>query len=754
MSGKYVYDFEEGHKEMKELLGGKGANLAEMTNIGIPVPPGFIITTEVCKLFYENNKRYPEDIKTQIDEHLKKLEDKMQAKLGDKLNPLLLSVRSGAASSMPGMMDTVLNIGLNDETVIGLAKKFSNERMAWDSYRRFIQMFGDVVLGIDIKEFEGLLEKKKETKGAKYDNELSVDDLKELVNEYKEVYKKNKKSFPDDAREQLQKAIDAVFLSWNTPRAISYRRINSITGLLGTAVNVQAMVFGNAGENSGTGVFFTRNPSTGVNEFYGEFLMNAQGEDVVAGIRTPRPIKELEKILPQVYKELISIYKKVEEHYKDMQDMEFTIQDKKLYILQTRVGKRSAEAELKIAVDMFKEKLIDEKTAILRVNPDKLMHLLHPTLDKLGKERAKIIAIGLPASPGAAVGQVVFSSEKAVDWADEGKDVILVRAETSAEDIEGLHVAKGVLTSRGGLTSHAAVVARGMGKACIVGCEDIQINSESFKTKELVIKEGDYITLNGSSGKVYLGKIPVIDPELSGDFATIMEWADKHRKMKVRTNADTPHDAQVARKFGAEGIGLCRTEHMFFEGERIKAMREMILAETKEEREKALAKLLPMQQKDFEGLFEVMKDYPVTIRLLDPPLHEFLPRERKEMKELAEDLGISIEKIKERIEDLDEQNPMLGHRGCRLAVTYPEILEMQVQAIIQAAVNMNNKGIKVEPEIMIPLVGHVNELKLLKEMAVKKIKEVLGSNGANIKYKIGTMIEVPRAALTAAEIAK
>ena len=476
MSGKYVYDFEEGHKEMKELLGGKGANLAEMTNIGIPVPPGFIITTEVCKLFYENNKRYPEDIKTQIDEHLKKLEDKMQAKLGDKLNPLLLSVRSGAASSMPGMMDTVLNIGLNDETVIGLAKKFSNERMAWDSYRRFIQMFGDVVLGIDIKEFEGLLEKKKETKGAKYDNELSVDDLKELVNEYKEVYKKNKKSFPDDAREQLQKAIDAVFLSWNTPRAISYRRINSITGLLGTAVNVQAMVFGNAGENSGTGVFFTRNPSTGVNEFYGEFLMNAQGEDVVAGIRTPRPIKELEKILPQVYKELISIYKKVEEHYKDMQDMEFTIQDKKLYILQTRVGKRSAEAELKIAVDMFKEKLIDEKTAILRVNPDKLMHLLHPTLDKLGKERAKIIAIGLPASPGAAVGQVVFSSEKAVDWADEGKDVILVRAETSAEDIEGLHVAKGVLTSRGGLTSHAAVVARGMGKACIVGCEDIQIN--------------------------------------------------------------------------------------------------------------------------------------------------------------------------------------------------------------------------------------------------------------------------------------
>ncbi|MFH1505602.1 MAG: pyruvate, phosphate dikinase [archaeon] len=749
---KTVYAFEEGKKEMKEVLGGKGANLAEMVNIGIPVPPGFTITTEVCKVFHDNNKKYPEDVKKQIEDNIKKLEKKMGAGLGDKDNPLLVSVRSGAALSMPGMMDTILNIGLNDETVVGLAKKFNDERMAWDSYRRFIQMFGNVVLGIEMKNFESLLEKKKHTQGVKYDTDLSVEDLKKLVAEYKEVYKKNHKDFPVDAHKQLQKAINAVFLSWNTPRAISYRRINHITGLLGTAVNVQAMVFGNSGENSGTGVFFTRNPSTGENEFYGEFLMNAQGEDVVAGIRTPRHISELKKIMPDIYQQLVEIYKKVEKHYKDMQDMEFTIQDKILYILQTRVGKRTAEAEVKIAVDMFKEKLIDQKTAVLRVNPNKLAHLLHPTLDMLAKEKAELIAVGLPASPGAAVGQVVFNSENALKWAESGKEVILVRLETSPEDIEGMNAAKGVLTSRGGMTSHAAVVARGMGKACIVGCEDIVIDESGLRIKDLLIKEGDYITLNGSSGKVYLGKIPVIDPELSGDFATIMEWADKYRKLGVRTNADTPHDSEVARKFGAEGIGLCRTEHMFFEGDRIKAMREMIIADSKEKREKALAKLLPMQQKDFEGIFKVMEGLPVTIRLLDPPLNEFLPHEEKGIRALAKELKIGFEELKDKVEALEENNPMLGHRGCRLAISYPEILEMQVTAIIQAALNMLKKGVKVEPEIMIPLVSHINELKLLKGLAIKKINEVLGDT--KLKYKIGTMIETPRAALTADEIAK
>ena len=753
-NSKYVYAFEEGKKEMKELLGGKGANLAEMSNIGVPVPPGFTITTEVCKIFYENNKSYPEEIKAQVEEQLRKVEEKMGAKLGDKENPLLVSIRSGAAVSMPGMMDSVLNLGMNDVSVLGLATKFGNERMAWDSYRRFIQMFGDVVLGIKLKNFENILENMKETKGVKFDTDLTVDDLKELVTEYKKVYEKEGKSFPDDACEQLQMSIDAVFLSWNTPRAVSYRRINDIKGLIGTAVNVQAMVFGNSGEDSGTGVFFTRNPSTGASEFYGEFLMNAQGEDVVAGIRTPRPILELEKLLPEVYTQLIDIYKKVEAHYKDMQDMEFTIQDKKLYILQTRVGKRSAEAELKIAADMVEEGMIDKKLALLRVDPNKLKHLLHPTLDKIGKEQAQIIAKGLPASPGAAVGQVVFSAEKALEWGEAGKDVILVRTETSPEDIEGMNAAKGVLTSRGGLTSHAAVVARGMGTCCIVGCEDISVNDSSFKTKDMTIKEGDFITLNGSSGKIYLGKIPVIDPELSGNFAKIMEWADEYRKMDVRANADTPNDAAVARKFGAEGIGLCRTEHMFFEGDRIKAVREMILADSKEDREKALEKLLPMQQKDFEGLFEVMDGFPVTIRLLDPPLHEFLPKEEKDIRKLAEQMSIDVEALKEKVNDLQEQNPMLGHRGCRLAVSYPEISEMQVQAIIQAAINMINKGIKVEPEIMIPLVGHVNELKLIKELVLKKIKQVFEQNNTEIKYKIGTMIEVPRAAITADEIAK
>ncbi len=752
---KYVYDFSEGNASMKNLLGGKGANLAEMTKLGIPVPFGFTITTEACAEFYKNGKKYPAGMWEQVEKKLKLLEKKMGMVLGDPTKPLLVSVRSGAAVSMPGMMDTILNLGLNDITVEGLAKKTNNERFARDSYRRFIQMFGDVVMGVPHGEFEKIIDRKKETKGVEFDTELDARDLKEVAEEYKNLIKKiTGKDFPQEPKKQLKMAIDAVFGSWNNERAILYRKLNDIKGLLGTAVNVQSMVFGNMGNTSGTGVCFTRNPSTGENKFYGEYLMNAQGEDVVAGIRTPQSIDELAKQNPDVYKQLCKIRDKLEKHYKDMQDIEFTIQEGKLYILQTRSGKRTAAAAIKIAVDMVKEKLIDKKTAILRVNPSSLDQLLHKQIDPIAKTKNKAVAKGLPASPGAAVGEVVFDAEKAHAWAEEGKKVILVRTETSPEDLIGMNAAQGILTSRGGMTSHAAVVARGMGKCCVAGCSDINVKEEEryFEVKGQKIKEGDYITLDGSTGEVFIGQMPTVDPELSGDFAELMKWADNFRKLKVRANADIPRDAKVAIKFGAEGIGLCRTEHMFFEGDRIKAMREMILADSLEERKKALSKLLPYQKSDFEGLFREMKGKPVTIRLLDPPLHEFLPKEEEEIIEIAKEMGVSVDKIKAKIKTLHEQNPMLGHRGCRLGITYPEITEMQTRAIIEAALAVKDKNLV--PEIMIPLVGNVKEFKHQKEVVVKTAEEVLKKAKSKMKYKIGTMIEVPRGALTADEIAK
>ncbi|MBN2422724.1 pyruvate, phosphate dikinase [Candidatus Woesearchaeota archaeon] len=755
---KYVYFFGEGDKSMKETLGGKGANLSEMTKIGIPVPPGFTISAEVCDYFYKHDKRYPDELKKQIDENLAKLEAKMGAKLGDSENPLLVSVRSGAAISMPGMMDTVLNLGLNDESVQGLIKKTGNERFTWDAYRRFINMFGDVVMGVDHHHFEEQLDSVKKTKGVEYDTDLDAGDLKKVVELYKEVVRKHTgKLFPSDPREQLQMAIDAVFGSWNNPRAISYRRINEIKGLLGTAVNVQTMVFGNMGDSSGTGVFFTRDPSTGENKFYGEFLINAQGEDVVAGIRTPQPITELKKIQPENYNKLIEIYKKCEKHYKDMQDMEFTIQEAKLYILQTRNGKRTAAAAVRIAVEMVAEGLIDKKTAVLRVEPNQLDQLLHKQLDPVAKKEAEVIAKGLPASPGAAVGEVVFDAHTAFNWAQEGKKVILVRIETSPEDIEGMNAAQGILTARGGMTSHAAVVARGMGKCCVAGCGDISISykEKQFSIGNLIIKEGDYITLDGGTGELFKGKIPTVDPELSGNFGILMEWADSFRKIGVRANADIPRDAKVAVKFGAEGIGLCRTEHMFFEGERIKHMRKMILAETVESRKAALDKLLPYQKSDFKGLFEAMGEYPVIIRLLDPPLHEFLPHKEDEIKEISIETGVSVQKIKEKIASLHEFNPMLGHRGCRLGIAYPEITEMQARAIVEGAYEVAKKtGKKVKAKIMIPLVGKVGELSHQKKIVEKVIEEAKGKYDKELPFSIGTMIEVPRGALTADEVAK
>jgi len=754
---KYVYSFQEGKRDLKELLGGKGANLSEMTNLGVPVPPGFTITTEVCDLFYKNNKNYPEGFKSQVEEKLNQLEESMGKKLGDESDPLLVSVRSGAAQSMPGMMDTILNLGLNDKSVLALAQKTNNERFAWDAYRRFMQMFGNVVMGIKGANFEKELEKIKEEKGVEFDTELTVDDLKNLVEQYKRVVKEQKNAqFPQNPMEQLWMAIDAVFGSWNNDRAILYRKLNNLSGLLGTAVNVQSMVFGNMGETSGTGVCFSRDPSNGDKIFYGEYLMNAQGEDVVAGIRTPKPITALEETMPEAYKELVEIKDNLEKHYKDMQDMEFTIQEGKLFFLQTRNGKRTAAAAVKIAVDMVKEGLIDEKTAVLRVEPNQLDQLLHKALDQDALKQGKVLAKGLPASPGAAVGKVVFDAIEASTLASEGEKVILVRTETSPEDLIGMDASQGILTSRGGMTSHAAVVARGMGKCCIAGCGDITIDEEAkeFKTKDgLVVKDGEYISLDGTSGIVYKDALKVVDPELSEDFATLMTWADGVRRLKVRANADTPHDAQVARKFGAQGIGLCRTEHMFFAEDRITAMREMIVSRTKEQRLKALAKLEPMQQEDFAGLFEAMQGDPVTIRLLDPPLHEFLPREESEKEKLAKDLGIELKELNSINDKLHEQNPMLGHRGCRLAVTYPEILQMQVRAIINAGLQVNAKGMSVEPEIMIPLVGTVKELKYLKEIAIKEIEDVLQNSSSQINYTIGTMIEIPRAALTADEIA-
>lgn len=761
MQEKMVYFFgngvSEGDASMRNLLGGKGANLAEMVSLGIPVPAGFTITTEVCTAYYDNDKTWPANLEPQVKEAIAKVEQAMGGKFGDPENPLLLSVRSGARVSMPGMMDTILNLGLNDVAAEGLAKRSGNPRFAYDSYRRFIQMYGDVVLGVDHDKFEALLEAKKQQAGVQLDSELEADHLKALVSEYKELVKKETGAdFPTDPWTQLVGAINAVFNSWNTPRAITYRRLNEIPNEWGTAVNVQAMVFGNMGPTSGTGVAFSRNPSTGENKFYGEYLFDAQGEDVVAGIRTPQPIETLEDAMPEVYAELVSIYKKLEAHYKDMQDIEFTIQDGKLYMLQTRAGKRTAAAAIRIAVEMVEEGLIDKKTAVTRVEPGQLDQLLHPRFDEKSVKEAKVIAKGLPASPGAAVGRVVFFADDAEAWAERGESVILVRNETSPEDIGGMHSAQGILTARGGMTSHAAVVARGMGKCCVAGAGALRINyaERQFTVDGVTVKEGDWISIDGTAGTVMLGKVDTVEPELTGDFATLMEWADEFRAMQVRTNADTPHDAKVARGFGAEGIGLCRTEHMFFADDRIGAVREMILADNEESRRKALAKLLPFQRDDFYGIFKEMGGLPVTIRLLDPPLHEFLPQDDAAIAQLAKDLGITEAAARERVEAMQELNPMLGHRGCRVGVTYPEIYEMQVQAIMEAACQLAKEGQQVVPEIMIPLVGTLRELEILKQVAVETAERVMNEADVKVEYTVGTMIEVPRAALTADEIAK
>src|SRR3989339_716596 len=774
---KYVYRFggkkADGKSEMKNLLGGKGANLAEMTNIGIPVPPGFTITTEMCTVYYKLNRKYPKALDAQIRESMKHIEKTMGtgAEFGSETNPLLVSVRSGARVSMPGMMDTVLNLGLNDKTVVGLAKQSGNERFAWDAYRRFVQMYGDVVLDMkpqtktDIDPFEEIMDKVKEEKGVKLDVDLDVDALKELVKRFKTTIKQRTgQTFPEDPWKQLWGAVEAVFGSWNGERAIKYRNINKIPHDWGTAVNVQSMVYGNMGDDSGTGVAFTRNPATGERKFYGEYLINAQGEDVVAGTRTPQPInastksskeqKTLEEVMPKPYKTLVAIYKKLEKHYRDMQDIEFTIQKGKLWMLQTRTGKRTAAAALKIACDMVAEKMIDEKTALLRIAPEQLDQLLHPMFDP--KAAKEVIAKGLPASPGAATGQAVFHAEDAEAWAKEGKKVILVRIETSPEDIGGMDAAQGILTARGGMTSHAAVVARGMGKCCVAGCGAIEINykKKQFEVGSTVVAEGDWISLDGSSGQLMKGQVPTIKPGLSGYFGKVMKWADKVRKLNVRTNADTPKDSQVARDFGAEGIGLCRTEHMFFEGDRIKAVREMILSDDLAGRKNALAKLLPMQKGDFIGIFTAMKGLPVTIRLLDPPLHEFVPHEEPAQREMAAEMGVSLEKIQKKIDSLHEFNPMLGHRGCRLGIIYPEITEMQARAIIEAACELKKKGLKVVPEIMIPLISTVAELKNQVDLIRQVAAETMKKYKVKIDYLVGTMIEIPRAALTADKVAE
>ncbi|MBA7508760.1 Pyruvate, phosphate dikinase [subsurface metagenome] len=752
---KYVYFFGEGKKEMKKLLGGKGADLSEMTNMGLPVPYGFTITTEVCNLFYDLGKSYPESLEEQIEENLKKLEEKMGMVFGDEKNPLLVSVRSGAAISMPGMMDTVLNLGLNDKTIIALMEKTKNERFGWDSYRRFVQMFGSVVMDVEHDKFEEALQSKKDKKNIKFDTELTAEDLKELVEDYKKIIKEAKgKNFPQDPREQLKMAVDAVFDSWNNKRAVSYRNLHDIPHNIGTAVNVQAMVFGNMGQDSGTGVAFTRNPATGEDKFYGEYLMNAQGEDVVAGIRTPKHISELKEEMPEIYKQLIDIRKKLEEHYKDMQDVEFTIQEGKLYMLQTRTGKRTAAAALQVAADMVDQGYIDKKTAVTRVEPQMLDQLMHKQLDKKAKKNAELLTKGLPASPGAALGKVVFDADTAVEKA-KSENVVLVRTETSPEDIQGMAVAQGILTARGGMTSHAAVVARGMGKCCVAGAEDIKVfeDKQYFEVNGSKVNKGDWVTLDGSTGEVFKGKIPVVDPEIGKNFKKFMSWVNDYKKIGVRANADTPDDSKVALNFGAEGIGLCRTEHMFFEADRIKAVRKMIVAKSKEEREKALAKLLPIQKKDFMEIFKVMNNLPVTIRLLDPPLHEFLPNEDEDIKEIAGELGLKFDELKATINSLHEMNPMLGHRGCRLSITYPEILEMQVRAIFEATVELTKEGYKVKPEVMIPLVGDVREVKVLKDQIIKIADEIMKKENLKFDYKVGTMIEIPRACVTADEIA-
>ncbi len=761
MAPKHVYFFggkkTEGKATMKELLGGKGANLAEMSNLGMPVPAGFTITTKACQLYYQNHKKWPQGLKEQILSNLKRLENVMNAQFGNPKKPLLVSVRSGAAASMPGMMDTILNLGLNETVIAGLTAKTGNARFAWDGYRRFIQMFGDVVMGVPHETFEHILEEKKKAVNAKLDTDLSTEDLKDIVARYKAAYKKHtNENFPDDPWQQLVKSINAVFESWNNDRAITYRRLNDIKGLLGTAVNIQAMVFGNMGETSGTGVCFSRNPSTGENKFYGEYLMNAQGEDVVAGIRTPESIETLAKKNKTAYSKLVGLKNKLEKHYRDMQDMEFTIQDGALYMLQTRSGKRTAAAAVKVAVDMVKERLISKEEALMRLEPEQLNQLLHPNFDPQAEKGATVLARGLPASPGAATGRVVFSAEDAEAWAKRGEKVILTRIETSPEDIGGMNVAEGVLTARGGMTSHAAVVARGMGKCCVAGVGALSIDYREKKCTvgSAVIKEGDYISLNGSSGTVYAGKIKTVESELSGSFATLMKWADEIRTLGVRTNADIPRDAEMAVKFGAEGIGLCRTEHMFFEGDRIISVRKMILADNKAGREAALKELLPIQRKDFEGLYRAMKGRPVTIRLIDPPLHEFLPADDESQMEMADVLNITLQRVKEKVSELHEFNPMLGHRGCRLGITYPEIIEMQTRAIMEAAINVKRQGIKIHPEIMVPLVGETGEIKLCKQVIEETIAKVFKEQKIKIPYMVGTMIEVPRAALIADKIAE
>lgn len=799
-SKKYVFAFgdgkAEGSAEMRNLLGGKGANLAEMSNLGLPVPPGFTISAEVCDFYYRNNRQYPEGLKVEIKEHLKKLEETMRARLGDPENPLLVSVRSGAAASMPGMMDTVLNLGLTPSSLKGLLRKTNNERFVWDAYRRFISMFGNVVMGVEREKFEVLLEALKKRVKAKSDTELTTEQLRELVEKYKVLYQKETGSeFPTNPETQLEMAINAVFQSWNNPRAVKYRQLYNITGLLGTAVNVQSMVFGNMGNHSATGVCFTRNPSTGENIVYGEFLINAQGEDVVAGIRTPEPIEDLKGLMPQIYEELLKYKDILEKRYRDMQDIEFTIQEDKLYLLQCRNGKRTAKAALKIAADMVKEGLIDKSTALTRIDPQQLDQLLHPIFDP--KAKKEVIATGLPASPGAATGKVVFSAEEAEHLAAKKEKTILVRKETSPEDVAGMYAAQGILTTRGGMTSHAAVVARGMGKTCIVGACAINVDykTQRFSVNGRVVKRGDYISLDGSLGEVILGKVPTIEPSLSGDFATLMEWADEVKRLKVRANADTPEDARKAREFGAQGIGLCRTEHMFFGENRIDYVRQMILvaADAKNLRIKllslqndlekapkdkhpsirkeitktsaelkhpqslytrALNALLPMQRGDFEKIFKVMHGLPVTIRLLDPPLHEFLPQDEASQTLVSKKMKVSLKEIQRAVARLHEFNPMLGHRGCRLGITYKEIYDMQVRAIVEAACNIKKKGMEVLPEIMIPLVGTEEELKIFRENIQKLAAEIMKKKGVEIQYTIGTMIELPRAAVTADRIAR
>lgn len=756
---KYVYAFTEGNKDMRELLGGKGANLAEMTSIGLPVPRGFTVTTEACTRYYEDGETIAKEIEEEIFDQLQKLEQVTGKTLGDKKNPLLVSVRSGARASMPGMMDTVLNLGLNDEVAAGFAEVTANPRFVYDSYRRFIQMFADVVMGFPKSSFERKFDEIKKEKGVEFDTELTADDLKEVVEIYKKEYLNHAGSeFPQEAKVQLLEAVKAVFRSWNNDRAITYRRLNDIPGSWGTAVNVQEMVYGNRGETSGTGVAFTRNPATGEKKLYGEYLMNAQGEDVVAGIRTPQSIDTLKEVMPDCYDEFVRICGILEEHYRDMQDMEFTIEDGKLFMLQTRNGKRTAAAALKIAVDLVNEGARTKEEALLMVEPKQLDQLLHPNFNQEALKKANVIATGLAASPGAATGKIYFTAEDVMKAHENGeKEMLLVRLETSPEDIEGMNLAQGILTVRGGMTSHAAVVARGMGRCCVSGCGDLEVD-EKNKTLKLkdgtVYHEGDYLSLDGSTGNVYGEKIQTEEPSISGDFETFMSWADEVRTLKVRTNADTPRDAKQARKFGAEGIGLCRTEHMFFEEDRIFNFRRMIAASTLEQREEALEKILPYQRSDFEQLFEAMEGDPVVIRYLDPPLHEFLPHTDEEIKPLAESLGMSFEALKERVNSLKEFNPMMGHRGCRLAITYPEIAKMQTRAVIEAAINVNRRGMNITPEIMIPLVGDVKELKYVKKIVCETADEIIQKEGVTLPYEVGTMIEIPRAAITADKIAE